>query len=85
MARTSARDINDHGQVVGWSNLPDSTVRAFVWTSADGMVALPPLPGYARSEALFVNNSGQVAGVSCSTQNVCRATMWVGPRRAACR
>jgi Predicted integral membrane proteins containing uncharacterized repeats len=80
---SSALDVNDRGQVVGWSGTADSGVRrGFVWTAAGGMVELPPLPGYASSEARFVNNRGYIVGVSCSsacpTGNP-RATLWVVP------
>ena len=80
---SGALDVNDRGQVVGWSGTADPGVRrGFVWTAAAGMVELPPLPGYASSEARFVNNSGYVVGVSCSaacpTSNS-RATLWVVP------
>ena len=80
---STALDLNDRGQVVGTSGS-----RGFVWTAAEGMVELPPLPGYAFSEALFVNNNGYVVGRSlrdaggaiglCGNLE-CRATLWVVP------
>jgi len=80
---SSALDVNDRGQVVGWSGTADSGVRrGFVWTAAAGMVELPPLPGYASSEARFVNNRGYIVGVSCSSAcptGNSRATLWVVP------
>ena len=95
LGAVSALDINDHSQVVGSVGLAtDPAVsRGFVWTLAEGMVLLPPLPGYASSEAWFVNNSGHVIGISCRTvdldrgggsTSLCqfdntRATMWVVP------
>jgi len=80
---STALDVNDRGQVVGWSLTTDPAVgRGFVWTAATGIVELPPLPGYADSEARFVNNSGSVVGVSCTRSysfGDCRATLWVVP------
>ena len=81
---STALDLNDGGQAVGWSVTADPGVeRGFVWTAAEGIVELPPLPGYAHSQAWFVNNSGYVVGISCimacrSTPDP-RATLWVVP------
>ena len=73
-----ALDLNDLGQVVGWSATGAPAVhRGFVWTLAEGIVELPPLPGYDNSEAWFVNNSGYVVGISCNID--CRSTLWVVP------
>ena len=41
-----AQAINASGNVVGWSAGPAGT-RAFIYTDADGMVALPGLAGQA--------------------------------------
>lgn len=52
-----ANDINDAGQVVGWSD-----ARAFLWTTAAGMRDLGLLPGFGSSQALAINSVGQVVG-----------------------
>jgi probable HAF family extracellular repeat protein len=58
--------INDNGQVVGWSFLADNTtIHAFSWTKAGGMVDLTPGADY--SSAAAVNASGQVVGSTNTT------------------
>lgn len=61
-ASTAARDINDAGQVTGFSDLAgNSTHHAFITgRNGQGMTDLGSLRGY--SEGYGINNSGQVAG-----------------------
>jgi probable HAF family extracellular repeat protein len=66
-----AEDINDAGQVVGWSRAnPASFARAFI-TGPDGtgMRDLGTLHGDIGS-AVGINNAGQVAGSSGSEDNI---------------
>jgi len=64
--------INNHGQIVGFSDLPGDVVagkltlnfHAFLWTKDTGMKDLGVLPGDSVSEALGINEQGQVVGVS---------------------
>jgi probable HAF family extracellular repeat protein len=65
-------DINDFGQVVGWSNTtpvdcfrPES-LHAFLWTIAGGTEDLGVLPGETTSTANKINWFGQVIGLSGS-------------------
>ena len=61
---SAAFDINDRGQVTGWSG-STSTVgtHAFVWTAAAGMRDIGTLGGnYTRGWS--INESGQIAGES---------------------
>ncbi len=54
--------INDHGQVVGWSNLPSGVAaHAFRWTPETGMQDLGIIADPVNGE-LFINNNGEIAG-----------------------
>jgi probable HAF family extracellular repeat protein len=53
--------INDHGQVVGWSDTPATGPHAFRWTPETGMQDLGLIVDYQTSE-LFINNNGEIAG-----------------------
>lgn len=59
-----AGDINNRGQVVGYSTLVDNkTTRPFLWTAKDGMRNLGSLGGpYAHANA--INENGDVIGYS---------------------
>ncbi|HEU0292451.1 MAG TPA: hypothetical protein VFR47_06930 [Anaerolineales bacterium] len=55
--------INQQGDVVGWSNGPNGT-RAFLFTDAGGMVALPGLPDKPRTIARRINDAGDIVGTA---------------------
>jgi probable HAF family extracellular repeat protein len=55
-----ANDINDNGEVVGYSFAP--LPRAFVWNSVDGMQDLGALGNF--SEAAAINNRGDIIGLT---------------------
>jgi probable HAF family extracellular repeat protein len=60
-----AYHLNDHGEVVGSSDLPgDTTFHAFVWTKETGMKDLGTLPADVASVALSNNDRGDIVGVS---------------------
>lgn len=68
--------INNHGQVVGLSDLPgEVTAHAFMWENGI-MSDLGTLPGDVFSAAFSINNKGQVAGESCDVNFNCRAFLW---------
>ena len=55
--------INANGDVVGWSMGPNGT-RAFVFTTAGGMLPLPGLPTRPRTFAREINDAGDIVGVA---------------------
>jgi probable HAF family extracellular repeat protein len=55
---TQGRDINDAGQVVGWSQTADGQQHAFLWENG-AMVDLAPLAG-EFSSAVAINDRGQI-------------------------
>jgi len=70
-------DINDHGNVVGFSNpaepgdeVGDFISRAFLWINGAAKATdLKTLPGDFFSEAFAINSQGQVVGVSFGGAN----------------
>ena len=54
-----ANDINDYGEIVGWSNLRDATQRGFLWSNGV-FEAVTPV-GYV-GEARGINNLTQIVG-----------------------
>ncbi|WP_299440025.1 DUF3466 family protein [uncultured Rhodospira sp.] len=62
-----AMDVNESGDVVGWSDVPDSGDRAFLWKDGHGMQNLGTMDtdsANADIRPVAINNSGQVAGRS---------------------
>jgi probable HAF family extracellular repeat protein len=81
--------INNHGEVVGFSDLPGDSpanpnFHAFLWTSSSGITDLGTLPQdgpNAVSEATSVNERGQIVGQSCATGFAnCHAVLWQNGR-----
>lgn len=71
-----AMGINRHGDVVGWSAGPAGT-RAFVFTDAAGMSALPAPTGRPVTTARSVNASGAVVGTaSAGGTDIGHAVRW---------
>jgi len=71
-----ACNINNQGQVVGWSNLPgDTTFHGFLWQNGV-MTDLGTLPGDDISQACGVNEKGQVTGLSAKLNQEARAFLW---------
>ena len=60
---STARGVNNHGQVVGDRGADASTVQAFLWDGGT-ITNLGVLPGMTFSYASDINESGQVVGVS---------------------
>ena len=71
---SNANALNDRGDVVGDSNLPDLTQRAFVWRNG-AMQELGTLGG-SFSGAAGINNRGQVVGSSQTASGEIHAYIW---------
>jgi probable HAF family extracellular repeat protein len=77
-------DINNHGQVVGFADLPGDVVDGvltpqpvgFIWSEAAGIQKIPPLPGDTNTIAYAINNRGQVVGQSFGGPEGSRAFIW---------
>ncbi len=62
---SSARAINDSGQVVGEGSVSDGSYHAFLWSKETGMRDLGVLhPADSDSYAIGINTSGEVVGYS---------------------
>jgi len=65
-------DINDHGQIVGISQVPNGKYHLFLWDREHGMKDLGP-----ESEVDFdINNAGQIAGTTYDPNGNSRAFLW---------
>jgi probable HAF family extracellular repeat protein len=65
-AHGQAEDVNDQGDVVGWSAAspaPSSPPTAFRWSQHDGLTTIPPIAG-PRSRALGITGAGDIVGAS---------------------
>ncbi len=76
--RAAAVDLNDNGQIVGWSGGQQQT--AVLWTlDAAGAVTLKELgtlPGGTFSLAWGINNRGQVVGFADGASGTRRSFIW---------
>lgn len=68
-----ADDVNDRGQVVGTTTVPNQTVpqHGFLWTQAGGMIDLGTYKG-ERTHAHAINEYNRIVGTNGS-----RAIMWI--------
>lgn len=72
---SSARYINDMGQVVGSSAIAVGGTHAFLWTKEDGMKDLGTLGGN-YSSAVMINNHGQAVGNSDVGEGINHPFIW---------
>ena len=63
-------DINNHGQITGYSYGSGNYQEAFLWDPQTGMVGLGVLPGQRYSYATGINDNGQVVGYSSGSGTV---------------
>jgi probable HAF family extracellular repeat protein len=75
--------INQHGVIVGFGATTDTDLngdflRAFIWTSKDGIKQIDPLPiaDHVLSQAHGINERGQVVGISCTVDGACQGFLW---------
>ncbi|MGM0460532.1 MAG: hypothetical protein ACQERO_14400 [Bacteroidota bacterium] len=71
---STAWDLNDSGQVVGYSSIGNGESRAFFWDEENGMVELPTLGGNSLARA--INNKGQIVGYSYDESGNFYPVMW---------
>lgn len=78
LAGNHACALNDQGQVVGHSDLPnDASFHGFLWTRETGMKDLGTLSGDFASLALGINDGGVVVGASIGPAfSTFRAVLW---------
>jgi len=67
--RSLATDINDHGEIVGYSRTSNNSIRAFYWSQ--GLMMEISTLGGNYSTAWGINNSGKIVGASITeTQSI---------------
>ncbi len=78
LAGNHACALNNQGQVVGHSELPnDASFHGFLWTRDTGMKDLGTLQGDFASLALGINDGGSVVGASIGPAfSTFRAVLW---------
>jgi probable HAF family extracellular repeat protein len=60
--RVVARDINNRGQIVGYSDQADGARHAVLWHDGRWIDLHPYLPAAGRSSAVDINDRGQIVG-----------------------
>jgi probable HAF family extracellular repeat protein len=70
-----AAAINEHGQVVGWSQAGGANSHAFV-SENHVMTDLGVLPGGTESNAVALNDHGQIVGWSTTKNGQKHAVLW---------
>jgi len=71
---STAWDVNDNGQVIGYSSIGNSESRAFYWDENNGMIELPTFGGNSLARA--INNEGHVVGYSYDESGNFYPVMW---------
>jgi len=75
-----AVDINDRGDVVGWSTTPAGITHAVLWQGSH-LVDLDP-QGSVNSQAVDIDDAGQIVGVTFApASDEGHILIWNGPHR----
>ena len=69
-----AFDVNDNGDIAGFSVNAGGQTRAFTWKGS--FRTLHPLPGYTSSYAFALNENGRAIGISQDVNGRNSATIW---------
>jgi probable HAF family extracellular repeat protein len=69
--------INDAGQVVGYSYMPNGPIHAFVKSPGQDMVDLGIIPGSTESRAACINNQGIIGGWYRDSSSVYHGCEWL--------
>ena len=72
----AAVDINNRGQVVGFSDLPGDTVTHAVLWQKGSILDLGTLAGDAFSYAYAISEDSKILGQSCDANGNCRGFLW---------
>ena len=73
---SSANDINESGQIVGWANTNGGASHAFIYSNGEMVdlnALIDPTSGWTLHEAYAINNSGQVVGAGANALGTTRA------------
>jgi len=73
---SSAVDVNNDGQVVGWYTNGAGARRAALWASDGTLTDLGTLPGFTQSEAVAIGERGAVVGISRGANDTWQGFIW---------
>lgn len=80
--RSGAADLNEWGQVVGFSEDADGVMQSFLWYQGEmsQIDSLGGISGYRSGQAMAINNWGQVVGDSKQPDGPFHAYLWQNGR-----
>src|SRR5262249_20527616 len=79
---TSAQDINNNGEVVGYYSLPGSSVEhGFAYNSANGQWTTFDVPGAVSTFVYGVNDLNQIVGTYTDANNISHSFVGAVPQQ----
>lgn len=75
-SRAEAIDINEAGEVVGWSDTPSWQAHVFLWTPKNGIQDLGIVVNRNSGLKVYINNHGQIAGTRFTESGKYLAFTW---------